>query len=192
MAELTHPRRWVVIGTTGSGKTTFARRLGELLGLPVTELDALNWQPNWQEADREEFRREVDVATSGEAWIIEGGYSRVNDLTWGRAEALVWLDYAYPIILNRLFWRTLRRGTRREVLWNGNVEPFWPHFTSRDSLFLWQLKTHWRRRPKYHAWLAGEYSHLQLHHFRRPGEAEGWLQQLSASPTPDHTTLSDH
>lgn len=182
MAGLTRPRRWVVIGTTGSGKTTFARRLGSILELPVTELDALNWQPGWQEADHDQFRQEVDAATSGEAWIVEGGYSRVCDLTWGRAEAMVWLDYAYPIILHRLFWRTLRRGLRREVLWNGNIEPFWPHFTSRDSLFLWQLKTHWRRRPQYREWLEGEYRHLQLHHFRRPGEAAGWLRGVANDP----------
>ncbi len=180
MAALSQPRRWVVIGTTGSGKSTFARRLGALLDLRVIELDALNWQPGWQEADRDEFRGAVEQATAGDGWVAEGGYSRVADLTWGRAEAIVWLDYAYPVILNRLFWRTLRRGLRREVLWNGNIERLWPHFTSRDSLFLWQLQTHWRRRPKYRAWLAGEYAHLSLHHFRRPREAEGWLRGMAA------------
>jgi len=149
MAALSQPRRWVVIGTTGSGKSTFARRLGALLDLRVIELDALNWQPGWQEADRDEFRGAVEQATAGDGWVAEGGYSRVADLTWGRAEAIVWLDYAYPVILNRLFWRTLRRGLRREVLWNGNIERLWPHFTSRDSLFLWQLQTHWRRRPRF-------------------------------------------
>ena len=33
-----------VIGTSGAGKTTFARRLAEAVGAPYVELDAINWQ----------------------------------------------------------------------------------------------------------------------------------------------------
>ena len=177
-------RRWVVIGTTGSGKTTFARQLAGLLGVPHVELDALNWQPGWQEADRGAFREAVDISSAGPAWVIEGGYSRVRDLVWGRAQGMVWLDYPYPIILSRLFWRTLRRGLRREELWNGNHEQLWMNFATRESLFLWQLQTHWRRRPEYERWLAEDFAHLELHRFRWPWSAERWLAGLREPHSP--------
>ena len=40
--------RIVVVGTSGAGKTTLARRIAALLMLPHIELDAINWQPGWR------------------------------------------------------------------------------------------------------------------------------------------------
>lgn len=59
------PRRIVVVGVSGNGKTTLSRRLGARLGVPVTELDALNHQPGWTEASDEAFRRDVEAAMRG-------------------------------------------------------------------------------------------------------------------------------
>jgi adenylate kinase family enzyme len=53
----TEMARTVVIGTSCSGKTTFARDLARTLGLPHIELDALHWQPNWVSRSAEEFPR---------------------------------------------------------------------------------------------------------------------------------------
>ena len=41
--------RVAVIGGSGSGKTTFGRRLGEALGIPFVELDAVTWQAGWRD-----------------------------------------------------------------------------------------------------------------------------------------------
>ena len=73
-------KRIVVVGTTGSGKTTMAGRLSSRLGIPHTELDALNWGPNWQTRPQEEFRTAVDEATRGEAWVVDGNYSRAREI----------------------------------------------------------------------------------------------------------------
>ena len=40
-------RRVLVIGNSGSGKSTFARALGDRTGLPVTHIDQLFWLPGW-------------------------------------------------------------------------------------------------------------------------------------------------
>ncbi len=39
-------QRIVVVGTTGSGKTTLAAQLALIAGCPHIELDALHWEPN--------------------------------------------------------------------------------------------------------------------------------------------------
>lgn len=59
-------RRIVVVGTTGSGKTTLARQLAERFGCSHIEADALNWGPNWTAAPLNAFRARVDQATAGD------------------------------------------------------------------------------------------------------------------------------
>ena len=48
-------KRVVVVGVTSSGKSTLAEKLARCLGLNFIELDALNWEPNWQAAPLEVF-----------------------------------------------------------------------------------------------------------------------------------------
>lgn len=175
-------RRIAVIGTTGAGKTIMARRIAERLSLPQIELDAFFWGPNWSETPREVFRERVDLALRGDAWVVDGNYSKVRDIVWGRADTLVWLDY--PLWL--IFWRLLRRTTGRvisgEALWNGNRESFRGAFLSRNSLFMWALQTYRRRRRDYPRLLQEpECAHLQLVRLRTPREATVWLSRVGAA-----------
>ena len=172
-------QRIVVIGTTGSGKTTMAGRLAERLSIPHVEQDALNWGPDWTMRPNDAFRALVDRATAGEAWVVDGNYGRSRDIVWPRADTVVWLDYSLPTIMWRLWWRTIRRVFRREVLWSGNRESLRTHFASRDSLFLWALTTYGRRRREYPALLSEpENSLLTLVHLRSPRQSERWLAEL--------------
>lgn len=86
-------RRIIVIGTTGSGKTTTARAIAERLGILHVELDALNWGPDWTEVPWEVFRQRVSEAVAGDHWVVNGNYSKSRDIVWPRADAAVWLDF---------------------------------------------------------------------------------------------------
>ncbi len=154
-------RRVVVVGTCGTGKTSFAARLARALGVRHIELNALHWEPGWQEASDEIFQKRVRAATEGEGWVVDGNYSTVRNIIWPRADTVVWLDYGLPTILWRLIRRTFRRVVTHERLWNGNRERFRVQFTSRDSIFLWALKTYKRRRREYSELFSlPEYKHL--------------------------------
>jgi adenylate kinase family enzyme len=174
------PSRVVVAGTTGSGKTTVAMEIAAITGAPHVELDALYWGPAWSAADVDVFRRRVAEATAGDRWVVDGGYaSIVHDLVWRRAELFVWLDYAFPVVMFQLLRRTAVRWVRREELWSGNREILRKHFMSRDSLFLWAAKAHFKYRTSYPAYFAEpELAHLRVVRLRRPRDTDRFLREL--------------
>lgn len=137
--------RIAIIGTTGSGKSTLAKSLSARLGLPHTELDDLYWLPEWRERDKDEFRQLVDEATSAPAWVIDGGYSEVRDLVWGRADTLIWLDQSLPRTAMQLIHRTYLRNARHVPCCNGNFET-WGRSLGRESIIRFLFKTYHRNR----------------------------------------------
>ncbi len=143
-------RRVVVFGTTGSGKSRLAQKLGERTGLRVIELDALNWGPGWQPAPLELLRHRVEREIRDGDWIVVGNYDSVRDLTWRPADTLVWLDLPFMLVIWRLFWRTLRRSVTKENLWgSGNSESLVRSFFTRQSILLYAMKTHRRNRHRF-------------------------------------------
>src|SRR5215831_10932803 len=105
--------RIVVVGTSGAGKTTLARRIADRLQLPHIELDAINWQSEWRDLTRhdpEEFVRRVTEAIQAEAWVVDGNYGPVRERVWKRATHLVWLDYERAVIMARVISRSLLRA----------------------------------------------------------------------------------
>jgi adenylate kinase family enzyme len=171
--------RIVVVGVTGCGKTTTARRLAQILSIPHIELDALHWEPSWQKVEVMRFRQSVEHCLSGDSWVTDGNYSKARDLIWPRATTLVWLDYSLPVILSQLFIRTMQRIITQEELWGNNRETFRGQFFSKDSLFLWALTTYKRHRNLYPRLLAlPEHAHLQVIHLMRRKDSAQWLNQL--------------
>ena len=176
--------RIVVVGSAGSGKTRLAKELARRFQLPHIELDGLNWDPEWTaiaQTNPEAFKERVSAAVDGGAWVVDGNYGAVRNLVWPKATALVWLDYPLRVVLWRVFWRTLRRTITRQTLWNGNRERFATQFLSRDSLFLWVLKTYRRRRREYPGILGQpEHAHLRVFRHRSPRETRAWLAGVTA------------
>jgi adenylate kinase family enzyme len=175
-------RRIIVVGSTGSGKSTLAERLASKLNLEPIELDALHWLPDWKHVSDDEFRNLVEVATRSESWVIAGNYSVARDISWPRAEAVIWLDYSLWTVFWRLWRRTWSRWWTKELLWGTNYERLGPQFkiwSAEDSLFTWLFKTYWKRKREYPVLLAlPEYSHLKLFHFQNPKETNYWFQSL--------------
>jgi adenylate kinase family enzyme len=179
----TQHHRIVVVGTTGSGKTTLARQLAQRLGVPHVELDALHWEPGWTEAPTAVFRQRVAEALKGNSWVVDGNYHTVRDIVWSQANLLVWLDYRLAVLLWRLWRRTIVRHITRKELWNGNRESFRTTFLSRESILLWQLQSYRRRRREYPQTFAlPEYSHLRVVRLRSPGETRRWLEGSFVPP----------
>lgn len=174
-------KRVVVFGTTGSGKSWLADRLSRRFGLRVVELDALFWGRDWQPAPLDLFRYRVENEIRDGDWIVVGIYGQVRDLTWRAADTLIWLDLPLPLVMWRLFWRTIRRAMTREDLWGtGNRETLANAFFSRQSILLYALKTHRRNRERFEiecAFLGKDKTIVRLKSQR---EVEAFLSSHSA------------
>jgi len=174
-------QRVIVVGVTSSGKSTLAEKLAQRFALNYIELDALHWEPNWQSAPLDVFRTRVEKATQAERWIIAGNYSIVRDLTWPKAEAVIWLDYPFLTVLWQLTRRTFHRWWTQELLWGTNRESLRDHFRlwSKDSLFNWLFQTYARRKREYPMLLSQpEYRHLKLIRLEDPEATKAWLEGL--------------
>src|SRR3954451_21932485 len=101
--------RIVILGRTGSGKTTLARQLAAALHVPHVELDSLYFGPEFSTAPLPLLRERKSAAIAGDRWVTDGNKRAVRDLVWPRADTIVWLDYPLGVSL----WRRAKRGWLR-------------------------------------------------------------------------------
>jgi adenylate kinase family enzyme len=180
-------KRLAVIGTSCSGKTTFAYHLAQLMRVTHIELDAIHWLPKWTPRPSDEFRMLVEEAVAADQWVLDGNYSRTRDIVWSRATSLIWLNYPFHVVAYRALRRTAHRVFDRQRLYSGNRETFRQAFLSKDSILLWVLKTYHRRQHEYSR-LLQEYQdeHLQIFVLRAPAEADQFLSQVEQATSMQH------
>ena len=61
------PRRWLIVGSSGAGKSSLAVTMSQILGLPVIHLDKNYWKSGWVESDRKEWAEKVEKLIEGDA-----------------------------------------------------------------------------------------------------------------------------
>ena len=105
-------KRIVIYGGSGSGKSSFAMELGNLLYKKVIHLDDLYHKPGWKEIDPNEFQDIITEIIAKDSWIIDGNYSIVRHKILDRATFVIILKPPTYINIWRLFWRTVGRNTR--------------------------------------------------------------------------------
>lgn len=177
--------RIAVVGTSGSGKTTFAAALAAAMGVRHIDLDAVTWQPGWvalHETDPAEFMRRCLEAMADEAWVSCGNYVTSRPPLLARATHLVWLDYPRSLVMARVIRRSFTRAWGREELWpgTGNREDF-ARWLDREHPIRWAWDTYARRKRQYEALFTNPPPHLVTHRVTRPGEADALMARLAAA-----------
>jgi len=176
---VTAPRIWIV-GCSGAGKTTLARRLAADLSILHLELDGVFHQADWTPLPRDEFRARVAETLDGHrGWVACGNYNQaLGDVVVSRANTVLWLDPPKRVVMTRLLLRTLRRTVTRETLWNGNRER-WTNLTSWDphkSILRWGWTEFSRYRARYEAASTdGSWHHATVHRLRSAASVDAFV-----------------
>lgn len=177
------PRRVLVAGLSGVGKSTFARRLAPLLSSRHVDLDGLFHGPGW--TPRPEFLDGVRALAASPTRVTEWNYRPARPLLAGAADLLVWLDLPYRITLTRVVPRTVRRRARREVLWNGNLEgPLHQVLTDPGHIVRWSISTrhvYAERLPQ----AAADHPGLLVVRLCSAREVERWLSRIRSPQISD-------
>lgn len=111
----------LVVGSPGSGKSTFARKVHRKTGLPLHYLDMLWHLPDHTTVPEDIFDSRLMKILIEARWIIDGNYSRTLPVRLVYADTVFWLDYPPEICLEGI---RNRIGTPREDMpWETETQP---------------------------------------------------------------------
>jgi len=121
------PKRIMIFGRPGGGKSTFAMQLGEKLNLPVIHLDKYFYKENWVLRDYNEFLSIQQKFVDLDQWIIDGNNSKSFKMRYKRAEVCFYFNYpkwlCYFRVMKRLLFNNPHiddraNGCRETVRWS--------------------------------------------------------------------------
>lgn len=165
-------RRALVIGCPGSGKSSFARRLREITGLPLVHLDLLYWNPDGTTAPEPVFQEKLERALAGEVWIIDGNYASTMERRLQRCDAAFFLDYPTELCLASV---RARRGQPRSDMPCATLE-------DGDEEFMESIRSYGaRQRPSVLALLRRYGGGREIYIFKDRTEADAYLAQLKSA-----------
>lgn len=169
-----------IIGTSGSGKSTFAKRLAKRLELPYIEIDAIFWGKNWYWPPDEEFFTRLEKTLDRETWVLDGNYTRTTAIKWEAVDTVIWIDFSFPRTLYQVISRSIRNLITKKELWpgTGNRQTI-QRFFSKDSIVLSTIKVYRKNRRKYLKMMnSSEYAHIEFVQLRNLKECSQFLSQV--------------
>lgn len=170
-------QRVLVMGSSGAGKSTFARKLWAITGIPAVSLDALFWKPGWIPSGDAEFDERVSEAANAPRWVMDGNYIlHAGALRRALADTAIWFDLPRATCMIGVMTRiTTRYGQVRPEMAPGCPERF-------DAEFLHYVWTFRRaQRPQLANFFEGLRPDQTLMRFGCRTEADRYLRDLSAS-----------
>jgi len=148
----------VILGRGASGKSTLARRLGEITGLPVVELDQVFWRPGLIPTPRDEWVALQDLLVSTDGWIIDGDLGQFDfvETRLRAADTVIFLDFSFLCCAHRAI---LRSRERFDFWW-------------------WVFAYRWKSRPALMKAIADCAPSAVIRAFRNPDSLQRFVGRL--------------
>jgi predicted kinase len=184
---LTGCERILILGRTGSGKTTLARELAAALGVPHVELDSLYFGPDFSRAPLSLLRERTSAAIAGDRWVTDGNKRAVRDLVWPRADTIIWLDYPVYVSLWRLAQRARTRTSAlsAQAAQTGRRTGLPKQMLEAARGVLTALRSHRGQRRKYPRMFAQPANqHLAVARLRSPRATRQWMARITEVARP--------
>ncbi|WP_414045874.1 AAA family ATPase [Macrococcus equi] len=124
-------KKIIIIGSPGSGKSTFARQLSKKINVPLYHLDLLNWNADKTVVNREIFINRLLNILNSEAWIIDGNYGNTLEVRVKECDTIFFLDLPVDVCLNSIEER--KGKARPDMPWieEDNTDPEFLEFVKR-------------------------------------------------------------
>ena len=166
-----------IFGNAGAGKSTLARRLSELTGLPLYSIDIMQF-PDGRSLPHDQYLKEHAEVLGQEKWIIDGYGCSIS--IWERLAAADTLIYIDLPLINHYLWVTKRLVKGMFITpegWPPN-SPIW-----RSSMAGYRVifLCHRNLTPRYRQYVSEVKTSKEIHHLTSPRQIRAFLKQVSSN-----------
>lgn len=168
-------KRVAVFGNAGGGKSSLARRLAELTGLPLHVIDMMQFRPGGAAVPHDEYLAAHADLIGRDAWIIDGFGSVAS--AWERFAAADTLIHVDLPVLTHYRWVTKRflKGLFASPKGWPERSPLWASTLSSYRV-VWSC--HRTLTPRYRTLVAEAASGKRVHHLRSASEIQTFLETV--------------
>ena len=159
-------KKIIIIGCSGSGKSTFSRALHNKIGIPLYYLDMMYWNADKTTVENSVFLGRLSDVLAKDEWIIDGNYGSTMELRMASCDTVIFLDYPLDVCLDGI---KERRGKPRDDMpW---IE------TEEDAEFIEFVKSYNERQKNQVLELLEKYSDKNIIVFKTRAQADEFLSE---------------
>lgn len=167
--------RIVILGSSGTGKTTLCRMLSDKLHIKALHLDSVYWLKDWNNLNKEQFDIYMkEYLRKNNRWVIDGNYSNNNHFTYrlNLADTIIFLDFGTQLSLQGIHKRAQEfKHQVRSDMAEGCLEGI-------DQVFLQYVTFYQHRANRLKAIISKYKSKKNVLIFKTRDELYNWYNSL--------------
>lgn len=164
-------KKIMIFGIPGSGKSTFALKLGRLLNLPLFHLDKYFFVSDWQQREYQDFLEIQKGLVDQDFWIIDGNASRSFEMRFSKADTIIYFRFNRILCL----WRIFERFIHKDPHISDRAEGCTENIPFRLIKYLWTFPQRVKQSIEE---LRLKYPQATFYEFHNDKEAQYFLNNL--------------